>query len=143
MNINKALKTKNLLVKEISKLAQKIQTYNSSTVGELNPYNTKNILTEYRAKTTELVALKTAINKANLPIQETIYQISELKSVVSQLRMVPTKAGKVVGRFTGSEAIEYVAQISTLELEELLNNLEKEIEELQEKIDKFNYTTEI
>ncbi len=145
MNISKALKAKNSLVKDISTLSSKIQQYNSSIVGSENPYNTKNLLTELDTKTKELIALKTALNIANAPIQPSIYEISELKSMVSRLKSIGTQSGKSLShRFHGESApIEYVAQITTLELEDIIKGRELEIEALQEKIDTFNYTTQI
>lgn len=145
MNIVKALKTKNLLVKEISQLQNKISSYNSTLVGAAVPYDTKALLTQLGGKVNELVALKTAINKANLGIQGTIYELGEKKSFVSRIRSINTTSGKVSsGRFSETPRVnEYVAQITILELDSMVATLEKEIDDLQEKIDTYNYTTQV
>lgn len=141
----KALKLKNSLVKQISTLQMKMELYNSYTVGSETPYNTKNVLTELENKTQELVNLKTALTKANGPIQDKIYKISELKSMVGRLKNISTNAGKSSSRSYGgvSEPIEYKATITTLELEDLVKTKELQIESLQEEIDTFNHTAKI
>lgn len=137
----KALKAKNLLVKEISNLQEKIQIHNSSMVGAENPYNTKNLLSTLEQKIQELINLKTALSKANQPIQSKIYFLSELKSLVTHLKPISTTSGTIPGsRYGSAEPIVYIAQITLLELDELIKNKEALIASVQEDIDQFNHT---
>lgn len=145
MTISKALKRKNVLVKEISTLVERISSYNSYLSGTTPTYNAVELLGELKAKTNELIKLKSDLNKANQPIQESIYKISELKSFISRIKNINTTAGKQIsGRFSATTGeVEYFAQISTLQLDALVKASEVEVDELQEKIDTFNYTTTI
>lgn len=145
MNIAKALKHKNVLVKEISQLQSKVIQYNSTLVGAAVPYDTKKLLKDLENKVADLIALKTAINKANQGIQETIYTLTEKKSLVSKIRAINTSSGKVPTHRYGTEGAvsEYAAQISLLEVDSMVAAMEKEIDDIQEKIDTYNYTTEV
>ena len=89
-----------------------------------------------------LLNLKTTLSKANSPIQSKIYLLSELKSQISRLKNISTTSGTVPGSRYGAstEPTIFIAQISTLELDELIKNKEALIVSLQEDIDQFNHT---
>jgi hypothetical protein len=146
MKLAKALKVKNTLVKEISDLAQKINVYNSVVIGSEQPYNSKNLLALYEQKTQDLIDLKSKISTANATIQSSIYRIAELKSQISHLTNVNTRSGRIASHshsYRGDTEVEYVATISTLDLEGIIIAKNTEIDSLQEAIDQYNYTTEI
>lgn len=64
-----------------------------------------------------LVAAKTAITKANAPIQESIYRLAELKSAVAFLQRLDTTHGKSPLHVLTSEALDYTAQVRAAEVE--------------------------
>lgn len=145
MNIAKALKTKNSLVKSLREIGEKIRRNNSSLKGMVNPYDTKALYLMFKEKQEELLTLKAALNKANIPIQGTIYRLTELKSEINWLKGISTQEGKTSQHSYGNISVEneFIAQITTLELEKFISDRETELETLQEEVDKFNYTTEI
>ena len=72
MNIKKALKEKNRLVKEIQDLQVRVATYNSIEVGNKRPYSVRESMELLNEKSNELVELKTKIHVANAPIYKHI-----------------------------------------------------------------------
>lgn len=111
----------------------------------VNPYDTKALYLMFKEKQEELLTLKAALNKANIPIQGTIYRLTELKSEINWLKGISTQEGKTSQHSYGNISVEneFIAQITTLELEKFISDRETELETLQEEVDKFNYTTEI
>ena len=89
-----------------------------------------------------LIDLKEALAEANKPIRKLIFKLSELKSEIALLESLPTKHG--IGKEEyGTDKIEYVSTIRAFVVQKLVKQLQKEIDETQEKIDAFNYTTKI
>ena len=142
ITLAKALKVKKVLAKNINDLMRKIQKYNSTIEGSENPYNTKDLLTDLAVATKKLVDLKIALNGANLAIQSKIYKMAELKSTVSQLKGVSTNNGTVTDNYS-DKIITYKAQITTIELENIVSSMEIDIDSIQEEIDNYNHTTTI
>ena len=83
MNVKQGLKKKNTLVKEIQELYARLSQYNSVEVGNVRPYSPKDMLEQVNQKSNELVELKTKIHKANTPVYDKIFRLSELKSTIS------------------------------------------------------------
>ena len=90
-----------------------------------------------------MVQLKTRIHKANAKVYEKIFRLSELKSVVSQLKNINCRAGKQRGYGRGEEAIIYEAAITLHEKDALIKKYEDEIENLQEELDAHNAKTKV
>lgn len=143
MTIAKALKNKNLFVKEVKELQTKIQEFNSTVKGSDRPYDIEELYLMILKKTEELAALKTLITAANQPIQQKIYRLSELKGIAKMLQDLNVKKGSSLAGYREVSTIEYEAQITTKRKDELLAGIENEIETLQEELDIFNHTTSI
>jgi len=145
MNIKKALKTKNKLVKTANEHYNKVTQYNSIEQGSSRPYSAKEMLNNWIETTNELVDLKTKIHQANTPVYGKIFRLSELKSMVSRLNSVNCTEGKTSrGRWNTEDiSIMMTAEISIIERDTMVKNLEAEIERLQDELDAHNATTEI
>ena len=65
MTIAQALKEKNKKVAKITKLWQKISSYNSVIEGSEKPYDVEKLWEEYNQAITELIDLKTRIHHAS------------------------------------------------------------------------------
>ena len=144
MKLAKALKEKNVLIKEIQVLKQRFQTYNSTVVGTEIPYEVTKTFADLMEKQGALVALKMKIYKANMPIQEDIFRIAELKTLITILRSTSTNNGIVKSRGYGEKTEdEYVAVYKTVAVDNMVAEFEKTINETQERIDAHNHTTEI
>ena len=147
MNIKQALKRKNKLIKEISVEFSKLQKYNSVAEGTDRVYNPRSAMDGYIRKTASLIALKTAIHRANTPVYDKIFRLSELKSIISQIRGLDCQSGVVHSRNPYSSApdsaITYTAEVSIIERDQIVEKLEAELEMLQDDLDRWNATADI
>lgn len=141
MNIKQALKRKNTLVNEIKQEFTKAQTYNSLEVGSKRPYSAKVALESYLNKTNELIVLKTAIHKANAPVFDKIFRLSELKSTIKYLSSLNCAEGKEQNRYGVGEPRILDAEIGVLERDKMVKGLEAEIDQIQDELDYFNNVT--
>lgn len=142
MTIAKALKEKNKQVAFIKDLTAKINQYNSIPKGDEREYDVDALIRQSINESRKLAELKSKIHSASQSVREKIFLLSELKSQVSNLKKVPTKNGIERGHYR-TESIELSAQVKSKDLDEIVKNLEKEIDLIQEELDKFNHETSI
>jgi hypothetical protein len=146
MNIKQALKRKNKLVQEIKTEFQKVQRYNSIIDGTERVYDPRIAYDNYVKKTEALISLKSAIHRANLPVYNQIFKLSELKSMVQYVKGLDCEAGQVFqrgGYGTADSTITKFAAISIVERDTIVANFESEIEKLQDELDRHNALVEI
>ena len=144
MNLTKALKQKKKLVKQADEFYSRFANYNSSEIGTTSPYNPDEMLKRWLETTEELVNLKTKIHQANVPIAEKIFKLGEIKNIISRLRGVDTKEGKVRDRYsTNDTAIEYTSCVNLISKDLQIKKYEETLERLQEEIEAFNAITKI
>jgi hypothetical protein len=145
MNVKKALKEKNRLVKEIQELYARLSHYNSVEVGNVRPYSPKVMLEEINQKSNELVELKTKIHNANTPVYDKIFRLSELKSTISRLKSLDCTEGVNNDYYSRNRENPPVktAEISVVERDGMVKLMEGEIEDLQDILDNHNQNTEI
>lgn len=144
MNLTRALKEKNRLVKKITTVRNQIVTSNVSLKENPFPYNMEILQNNYSVLIDTLIDMKVAIQIANQPILKKIYALSELKSAVAMLHHLDTKEGmQETDGYGASELREYEVQISRSQLDSRVEDLQTEIDALQDKIDEFNATTTI
>ena len=144
MNINKALKEKNKLVKSILERSKRITEENSVIVGAVRNYSPKTELNVMMKEIDELVDLKASIHKANVEVYDKIFRLSELKNLVKTLRVVSTQEGNVNrGRYGDTTIMTYESEIKTSDKDLMIKNLEVQIETLQEELDANNATKSI
>lgn len=144
MNIKKALKMKNKLVKTANEYFQKLQQYNTVEEGSVRPYSAKEMRDKWIETTNELVELKAKIHLANSPVYDKIFRLAELKSMISRLNSLSCVEGKSSGRrWNGDENSVMTSEISILERDSTIKLYEAKIEQLQDELDAHNATTEI
>jgi hypothetical protein len=145
MNIKKALKEKNRLVKEIQDLQVRVATYNSIEVGNKRPYSVRESLEKLNSLSNELVELKTKIHVANAPIYKHIFRLSELKSMITRIKNLDCNEGIVNDYYTRNRETPLVkeVEISIVERDEMVKHMEGQIEEIQDILDNHNQITEI
>jgi hypothetical protein len=145
MNIKKALKEKNRLVKEIQDLQHRVATYNSIEVGNKRPYSVKESMEKLNSLSNELVELKTKIHVANAPIYKHIFRLSELKSMITRIKNLDCNEGIVQDYYSRNRETPLVkeAEISIVERDEMVKHMENQIEEIQDILDNHNQITEI
>jgi hypothetical protein len=144
MTIKQALKLKNKLIKTIGENTKLMQEYNSIEVGNERPYSSTELLGKISEDTKELAKLKTKIHIANTPVLEDIFLMSELKSMAQSLKKMDCTEGKSNrDRYRlESESIK-TSEISLVKRNETIKELEAQIEEIQDRLDLFNATTQI
>ena len=144
MNLTKALKHKKKLVKQIDEMFMRFQRYNSQPDDLVSiGYSPEEAYNKWISLTNELIELKTKIQNANAPIAGKIFRLGEIKSLISRIRSIETKAGTFRDRYRNEELITYVAYMDLFTKDNLIKGWEEEIEQLQEEIEAFNAITKI
>lgn len=145
MNIKKALKEKNRLVKEIQDLHVRVAAYNSIEVGNVRPYSAKESMEKINQLSNELVELKTNIHRANAPIYHHIFRLSELKSMITRIKNLDCNEGSVQDYYSRNRETPLVkeTEISIVERDEMVKHMEGQIEEIQDILDNHNQVTQI
>ena len=145
MKLAKALKQKNRLAGEVAQFKELLTQQNSRSAKQKFDYNNHEVLTNLRKKVDDLVATKAAIGAANAEVYPKIFRLAELKGLVTTLKGLSTKEGVFAESlgYSQSVEVEYVAQIKKAEVDNLVEELEKEIQELQDALDEFNFTRSV
>ncbi len=145
VKLNQALKEKNRLGVEISRLKQRMGEQNSRPVGQAFDYVTPELLVELRAKVDQLVRLKAAIGRANGETYERVFRLAELRGLISVLSGLPTKHGRYLesGGLGEPKEVEYQAQMRQAEIDKTITGMQVELGELQDALDRFNATCEL
>lgn len=143
MNIKQALKRKNKLVGLISEEFHKASQYNVVDEGNPRPYSSTESIGKWMQLTNELIVLKTQIHKANVPVYDKIFELSELKNQVKHLKLLNCTSGKVSTSRWGNESEPVIkhAEINIVERDSMIKNLETRIESLQDELDQWNHNT--
>ena len=103
----RTLKLKSRLAGRLAKLDSDFENYNSLPAGTDRP-DLKVVYAERNKLAAQLIELKIALNAANQPMQRTIFELGEVKSLVALLSRTSTKHGKVVEGYQGTE-VDYTA----------------------------------
>jgi Mg2+ and Co2+ transporter CorA len=148
MTINKALRLKNRTVEKIAKLKKAIQLNNSYREDLGNKYSSADLYEELRTVSAFLVVLKTAIAKANVAIYMELNQIAEIKGLCAMLESLSCVEGTVenssYSRREGDPLVyQYIAGISEADVAAYVSEYKKELDNLQDSIDKYNATATI
>lgn len=144
ITLAKALKLKNKKIREIKELSNIIIENNSIIEGNKFLYDIKDIFNKYEKTKEELTKLKAEIQKANQDVQKDIFMLSELKDEYKNINMLSCKQGYVnESLFRDSVQNKYISYITVSERDEILKRIEKEIENLQDKLDEYNHKTKI
>lgn len=143
MTIKQALKEKNRLIKAIEDEFKKIHAYNSIDESNTRPYSTQTSLENILVLEDALIDIKTKIHRANMGVYNKIFRLSELKSLAKKLNQIDCSEGKVVDRYSRSEAVIKTAEITVIDRDTRVKMIEEEIELLQEELDTHNATTSI
>jgi hypothetical protein len=144
MTIKQSLKQKNKLIKQIGENTKLMQEYNSIEVGNERPYSSIILLAKISEDTKELANLKSKIHIANTPVLEDIFLMSELKSMAQSLKKMDCTEGKSNrDRYRLESESVKTSEISLVRRNEIIKELETRIEEIQDRLDVFNATTQI
>jgi hypothetical protein len=143
MKLAKALKLKNQLAGEVAQLKDLLAKQNVRSTKQKFDYQNREVLAQLRTRIDELVKVKTALGAANAEAYAKIFRLAELKGLVTALNGLDTKTGVFhEGSQFGqpSHEVEYVAQLSKVEVDKLVAELKEEIQALQDALDEFNFS---
>jgi hypothetical protein len=139
ITLSKALKIKNRLTGRLAKVQADIQTYNSVPQGQADQVNVPALMQTREELVGALVSLKSAINEANREVQRDIYDLAEKKATAQFLAGVNTRHGPQPPVYPSTIEVIYVAALKKAEVDGLVAGLEKEIDQLQDRLDQFNH----
>ena len=143
ITLGKALKVKNRLAGRLAKVQADIQAFNSVPTGQADQVNVPALLKTREELVGALVSLKTAINEANREAQRDIYDLAEKKATAQFLAGVNTRHGPQPAVYPNTTEVSYVAALKKADVDALTAGLEKEIDQLQDRLDQFNHVHKI
>lgn len=146
ITLARALKLKNRLAGQLTKVGGRAVAHNSFVEGSHSPYDTVKVFAEYRRIANQLVELKAKVQTANAPIHAKIAMMGEYRTEIVLLNSMSVTKGTVVEPNYGEgkdKTRVYVAAIDKLSRDNSVANLEQEIDMLQDEIDSHNATTKI
>jgi len=140
VSLARALKTKNRVATSIKELQEFINKWNSVVDGAERPGKTADAYQELNQKTETLIQIKANIQIANNPVQNKIFELSELRSRKLFLQRLNTAQGASAIGYSG-EIASYNAELSGTFINEEIKKLTRRIEALQDELDEFNAKT--
>lgn len=146
MKIHKALKVKNRLAGEISKLQEILKRENSRRSDNPSTVNCEEIYKNYQDVAGKLIQIKSSISRASAGIASSLSKLSECKNQLNYLNSLPTRRG-VEAVFIGrdQEKLEYTWDtfLSREDIDKLTSELQLAINNLQDEIDNYNSSTDV
>jgi hypothetical protein len=146
MNVNlaRALKVKNRLAGELTRLRRVLSRENSRRNDNTSKINPKEIDNLIGATVLKLIATKSAITCANIDIYPQLAKLEEIKSQIAYFQILPIKEGvdkQAIGY--SKEVIEYTwtAYLNQEAVDKKIKSLQITADELQDEIDTFNAKT--
>ncbi len=155
INLSQALKHKNRLAGEISRLRDIVQRENSRKESQPARADVRAAFDQSVSRSRELAHFKGAIAAANAAVTDSNHGIygklnlqAELRGLIVFIKSLNTKEGEEVERvgfLSRDEAVRtvFVATITRDEVDRLTVAYQAEIDRLQDEIDEFNATTRI
>lgn len=142
MNVKQGLKRKGKIINELRELYRRLDNANSYREDSVRYFSSRETLQEIEKLTNELITLKTAIHKVNLPVYDKIFRLSELKNHLLKISSMSTHEGtQTVGYANEKSEYKIIAEINVLELSKIKKDIEEEIDKIQEELDYHNATT--
>lgn len=142
ISLAKALKLKNRLVGRLNKVQSDVQCHNSILLEQVDNFDALGEFALREEISCALIELKTAIVLGNAEIQNDIIRQGELKSKLSWLSGIPTRDGQELHSYQNTH-VTYVAAIKKKDIDEMSRKIEASIDEIQDRLDNFNYTKKI
>jgi hypothetical protein len=154
VTLAKALKTKNRITSRITQVKKQMASHNAYVVDKDIPVNqiklqvnVRDLQNELNTLTNHLVNVKAAISKGNTGSAEKIFELSEMKGLVSWYEALDCQEGKVSDPYgyrnnSDSNDVKRV-QISLFEKNEIVKDLISRINRKQDELDEYNATNRV
>jgi hypothetical protein len=142
MNINQAFKQKKKIQEEIEREWERVRDWNRHELGVKIPYSANESYKRMLELKEELIDLKARIHRANTGIVHLIFRLSEWKDTLSHLKGLKCIQGVRVSSSSYGKT-ETMSKISILERDQWITDLELQIDDMQDDIEKYNFRTQI
>jgi hypothetical protein len=148
-NISRALKEKNRISGKIAKLQKQVEEFNTYEEGKVLDFSSIDLLGQLQEEWAYLIDLKTKIAIANIGIADKLIKLTEAKAELAFWNQFRNSGASVEanekstyhdGRYVSVPYNKY-STITSKEILELRELVQKLIEHLQDEIDDFNQKT--
>lgn len=149
ITLNKALKIKNRLIGEMTRLQILVRNRNCVRLDQKDDsINIADIWEQLQNVTNRLVELKSKIAVATSQIAPYLIDLAETKSYITFITSLPIKNGNeetVIGYGVNSSVknVEWESFINEYQRQDIIKKNQEHIDNLQDKIDEFNAVTKI
>jgi chromosome segregation ATPase len=146
MNLAQALKKKNRLAGEIVRFQQIFQRENARRNDSSSQVDREDVWEKILSLSDELGELKSKITQANVDIYPALERMSELKSRIAVIQVLNKREGEELIPLHGDrDPLKYTwdSFINQATADEMVAELQEEINDLQDKVDKYNATTQV
>lgn len=146
MNLSQALKQKNRLAGELVRQQQILQRENARRSDNMSKVDRQAVWNKIQDLSEELGILKGKITVANIAIYPLLERMAELKSRIAFLTSLPKREGEdveYVGRDQEKVTYQWNSLINQEQCDNLVAELQTKINDLQDKIDSYNTTTNV
>ena len=143
ITLAKALAVKNRLAGRLVQAQGTIEASNSVLVGQRpTTVDVRAELARFEAIQAGIVAVKAAIQRANLPIFDRVVELAEVKTRTKLIAGLSTKHGAEPNAYGGGEYV-YDAAIQQPEALDLVRRLEARADAIQDELNQFNAATTV
>jgi len=146
MNLSQALKQKNRLAGEIVRQQQILQRENARRNDSASDVERELVWDKILEISKDLGEIKGKITQANVNIYPALELMAELKSRIAFLQTLPKKEGEeiqFIGRDQEKLIYKWDSFINQSKADGMVEVLQEQINELQDKVDAYNATTTI
>jgi hypothetical protein len=147
MNLAQALKTKNRLAGELNRLQGILRRENARRNDSVSTVDCSKVWEDMVKTSKELGEIKAKICRANIDIYPKLERMAESKSSIAFLGTLPIREGEEVAETYVSGVVprtyQWISFITRETADAIALDLQKQIEALQDEIDRYNATTEI
>jgi hypothetical protein len=142
MNLKQALKKKNKLAGQLKTTLNRMLDNNSYLEGQNPSYDSLEMLSSANELSKELAELKTKIQLANGPVHHLIYEMGELKNMITHLNRMNCNNGIEIN-YRHETPVNRISIIDQVKRDNLVEEIENRIDEINDELDRFNAITNI
>lgn len=141
MTLSRVLRYVKRVKERIATVDRNISTYNSIVEGNERPFDMAGLFAECDRLVGHLIDVKIALQNATRPISHHIFRIAEIKGRIALLSSLSTANGLVSDYLAAPQ--KYSAFLTADKVQAEVVDMQKDLDNLQGKIDAHNYVTTI
>jgi hypothetical protein len=137
VSLAKCLKLKNRLAGLLNEVQSEVSGYNLTLQEDFGKVDVKKLKADAEELQLLLIALKTAMAKANVNLYERLITLAELKGKLSFLGGINTR--EQVQKRINQPDVVYVAAIKKDEIDKETREIQVRIDSIQDSVDEYNH----